>query len=109
MIRFIKTAYPLNYTLSFSSPQPSSLIIFSLYLSTAATASTEELIQSYTASCQQWGVKPITKLLVQLQEIKDFSVRASSLTLKGKVLQLEVDERILRFKRYLSWDLKVSS
>nr|CAB3265096.1 protein phosphatase 1 regulatory subunit 37 [Phallusia mammillata] len=78
----------------------------------AKTTSTEELIQAYTQSCQQWGVKPITKLLVQLQEIKDFSVRANSLTLKGEKLDSKVVETLESvFKRvqFVIMDLEATN
>ncbi|CAK8694768.1 uncharacterized protein LOC143446242 [Clavelina lepadiformis] len=78
----------------------------------AKSTSTEELIQAYTQSCQQWGVKPITKLLVQLQEIRDFSVRAHSLTLKGEKLDskvVETLEAVFRRVQFVIMDLEATN
>ncbi|XP_078490190.1 uncharacterized protein LOC100186281 [Ciona intestinalis] len=78
----------------------------------AKTTSTEDLIQAYTQACQQWGVKPITKLLMQLQEITDFSIRAHSLTLKGEKLDSKVVETLESvFKRvqFVIMDLEATN
>nr|XP_039248918.1 protein phosphatase 1 regulatory subunit 37-like isoform X1 [Styela clava] len=78
----------------------------------AHETTTEDLIQAYTQACQTWNVRPITKLLLQLQEIRDFSVRANSLTLKGEKLEMRVVETLESiFKRvqFITIDLEATN
>ncbi|XP_039248919.2 uncharacterized protein LOC120326662 isoform X2 [Styela clava] len=78
----------------------------------AHETTTEDLIQAYTQACQTWNVRPITKLLLQLQEIRDFTVRANSLTLKGEKLEMRVVETLESiFKRvqFITIDLEATN
>merc|ERR1739838_1078596 len=74
-------------------------------------ASAEEIIHDYLNSCQVMGIKPITKLLLQLQEINDFSIRTASLTLKGEKVDskvVETLEAVFRRVQFVIIDLEAT-
>ncbi|XP_072031024.1 uncharacterized protein [Amphiura filiformis] len=66
----------------------------------AKETSTEELIASYHAACVQNKVKPNSKILQQLQTVRDFTQRQETFSLKGEKVDLRVVETLEElFKR----------
>eukprot|EP00062_Callorhinchus_milii_P020807 gi/632976881/ref/XP_007905036.1/ PREDICTED: protein phosphatase 1 regulatory subunit 37-like [Callorhinchus milii] len=60
----------------------------------AVRPTVEEIIASYKLSCKKLGVKPIDKLLKQLQEITEVHHRIKCLDLQGEVLDYESCESL---------------
>jgi len=78
----------------------------------AHTNTTKDLIQGYVESCEKAGIKPIERVILQLEEVEDFSIRASSLTLKGENIDLKVAETlesVLRKVQFLLIDLEATN
>ncbi|XP_074662290.1 uncharacterized protein LOC141914863 isoform X2 [Tubulanus polymorphus] len=75
------------------------------------TFTTQELVVAYKAACDDIGVKPLPKLLNQLNAIQDFGERLETLTLKGDRLDIkhcETLEEILKRVQFKTIDLEAT-
>ncbi|XP_064622160.1 protein phosphatase 1 regulatory subunit 37-like isoform X2 [Lineus longissimus] len=77
----------------------------------AKSFTTSELVNDYQRSCEKVNVRPLPKLLNQLQAILDFGERFETLTLKGERLDVrhcETLEEVLRRVQFKTVDLEAT-
>ncbi|XP_068440706.1 protein phosphatase 1 regulatory subunit 37 isoform X2 [Clinocottus analis] len=60
----------------------------------AQNVTVEEILSSYKQACQKLSCKPITKVLKQIQELKDLTLRNECLDLKGEKLDYKTCESL---------------
>ncbi|XP_035684376.1 protein phosphatase 1 regulatory subunit 37-like [Branchiostoma floridae] len=80
--------------------------------SLAATCTTEELLSAYRDHCQKLGIRPLPRVLQQLEAITDFTKRVECLNLKGERLDSKIAEtleEVLRRVRFVNIDLEQTS
>ncbi|XP_078671651.1 uncharacterized protein LOC144911516 [Branchiostoma floridae x Branchiostoma belcheri] len=80
--------------------------------SLAATCTTEELVSAYRDHCQKLNIRPLPRVLQQLEAITDFTKRVECLNLKGERLDSKIAEtleEVLRRVRFVNVDLEQTS
>ncbi|CAH1262340.1 PPP1R37 [Branchiostoma lanceolatum] len=80
--------------------------------SLAATCTTEELVSAYRDHCQKLNIRPLPRVLQQLEAVTDFTKRVESLNLKGERLDSKIAEtleEVLRRVRFVNIDLEQTS
>ncbi|RVE64845.1 hypothetical protein OJAV_G00130120 [Oryzias javanicus] len=78
----------------------------------AQNVTVEEILSCYKQACQKLNCKPIPKVLKQIQELKDFTLRNECLDLKGEKLDYkacESLEEILKRVQFKTVDLEQTS